>query len=272
MARLLMALAVCLALLGCTGDEPVETDKTAPYKPDLLHHLGDTGDGTVTYTTHYPEGWVTNTIVPNDDNNGIDAVEDANWIRLQWAPLIDTDIAFLRVYRYRETSNGIADSTLVDSVRYSKQVSYIDKTIGQSGVGIEWFYYIDVFDNAGNHTVSDTVSYKLLEKPMLTSPSNGTMLTSSNELSFVWETDPMGIATRFRLLLFVDSGNDSRELVFTHDISDTNPSNEYITVPYSDISTSELLPGTYYWRVDALGNETTVDSGSESSPYSVIIE
>jgi hypothetical protein len=40
--------------------------------------------------------------VLTDDNNGIDAVPDGNWIKLSWDPFIDNDLSHLKIYRYSD--------------------------------------------------------------------------------------------------------------------------------------------------------------------------
>ncbi len=266
-----IVLAISLLLMGCTGDETTEGDKTPPFKPDLIHHLGDNGDGGTTYEITYPEG---NTPVQiddlNDDNNGIDAVSSGDWLRLQWAPFADSDVDFVRIYRFYKNALGIQGLTQIDSVRASEGVVYLDATLntgGNTAINNEWYYYIDAYDTSGNHTVSDTVSYYLLEKPLIHEPYYHE-LVDANDLTFKWEILSSGSISKYRVLLF----DENRQRIWQYDQTDTDPDQLYLTVDYTG---SPLIGGTYYWRVDAFGEQdATLESGigSESLETEFYVE
>ncbi len=261
-----------LLLLGCTGDESTEVDKTPPFKPDLLHHLGDNGDGGITYQVLYPEGASDVQLDDlNDDNNGIDAVAGGDWIRLQWAPFVDTDVDFVKVFRFYKNAWTILGLTQVDSVRAGDGVTYLDATLddpGNTPTNTEWYYYIDVYDTSGNHTISDTVSYFLLEKPQLRDPSYYAIVDGSN-LTFEWIALQSNSISMYRVLLF----DENHERFWFFDQSDTDPDDQgYLTAEYDG---APLLPGTYFWRVDAFGEQdVTLESGmgSESLETEFFVE
>lgn len=269
MRYLLFLILIAVALTACTGDETTEVDKSAPWKPDLIHHLGDTGDlDPVTYTYETPDGVVQNTIPSgelSDENNGIDTVPSGNWIRLQWAPFVNNDIAFLRVYRYRQ---GQDEPTLVDSVRDEGQLSYVDQTLNQTNISQEWFYYIDLYDESGNHTKSDTVSYMTVPKVLLSSPIEGAVLDSSDDLEFQWQILQTSSVSMYRVLLMQDEGGEDAARLWHYDETDTDPQEIYLSKSYTG---PVLPPGDYLWRVDAITN-SAIESGSESQYFQFTIE
>ena len=231
-----------------------------PWKPDLIHHIGDSGDlGQKSYTISTPDGTITNIVnVVNDDNNGIDAVPDGDWIKIQWVPFID-DIEYVRIYRFRKEISGIVDHILVDSIRSVNSEYYIDDSLYEVNVGQVWHYYIEIVDEHRQFSVSDTVSYKLVDKALLGSPANLVTITGADSISFVWARIPSGLIARYRIIIF----NENDEIVWSYDEYDIDPDEDDLTVVY-DIPT-DFAPGKYYWRVDAFGNDVLVDSGSESA-------
>ena len=267
---LLLMIAVAALLMGCTGDEPTEADKTPPWKPDLFEHLGDAGDGMMAQpiVIDYPEGPMYYQVELNDQNNGIDAVPGGDWIRLQWAPLTDNDIDFIRIYRYPNTTSA-PQPVLIDSVSFIEQISYIDESLDQTDVGNEWFYFIDVFDRAGNHTVSDTVSYQLITKPLLTYPADGSVFSADDEITFQWNILTTDSVSLYRLLVMRDDGAEEPAMIWWYDETDTDPQEYYLTKTYDG---AELTPGDYFWRVDPIINGVGLDSGSESRYMQFTIE
>ena len=142
-------------------------DTIPPNKPMLVPHLGDTGDGG---NSSIPGVNFYNSYDTDFENNGMDAVMEGDWIKTQWFRLEDSDIDYLKIYRfsaqdyYADTLNFIQ---LIDTVDYEEQIHYVDRT---SMTDKNYFYFIEVFDNAGNSTFSDTTGYKLIDKPNLISP------------------------------------------------------------------------------------------------------
>ncbi|MCD4828700.1 MAG: hypothetical protein K8R90_04615 [Candidatus Cloacimonetes bacterium] len=268
MRTLNLLLPLLILLMACTGEEPTETDTTPPWKPDLLEHLGDTGDGFKEYYISTPGGMVLNQIELNDENNGIDAVPDGNWIKIQWAPIIDNDVEFMKIYRYR-SMQGEPEPILVDSVRHEGQEFYVDHSLSQSALGSEWNYFIDIFDRSGNYAVSDTVSYMMLEKTGLHEPADYSVFSSSDNITFVWQILPSSAVSLYRLLLFSEDTGGNIAMIWFFDETDTDPQETYLTKSYDG---SVLAPGNYYWRVDAMGSEVLIDSGSESMFFQFQVE
>ena len=116
-----------LVLFGCSGEDIINVDTIPPAKPDLIHHLGDTGDfgSSIVPGANY---YNLNT-QPELENNGIDADDEGDFIQLQWPNLHDNDIDYLEIFRF-SLYDFMADSldfiTKIDSIDYSNQTLYID--------------------------------------------------------------------------------------------------------------------------------------------------
>jgi len=254
-------LIILLLLLGCTGEESLGVDTQAPNKPELVPHLGDTGDGG---SSSVPGANYYNTNNIDFENNGIDAIMDGNWIKMQWFRLEDSDIDYLKIFRfsaqdyYSDTLNFVQ---IIDTVDYEEQIYYVDRT---SMTDKNYFYFTEAFDNAGNSALSDTTGYKLIDKPYLISPVDNSSYQNIYEVVFEWQQGGSE-ALQHRLLVF----NEDRELIWQNTPLDL----EDFIVPYGGPS---IDPGSVLiWRVDAFGgtystpnpiegNYYIVDSGAES--------
>ncbi len=248
----------CLILIACSDDD-TSGPGNPPWKPDLIHHIGDAGDvGQKSYTVNTPDGEITNVVdIVNDNNNGIDAVSDGNWIKIQWVPFID-DIEYVRIYRFRKEYTGIVDHILVDSIRTVQDESYVDNTLNEVNIGQELYYYIEIVDEHQQYSVSDTVAYKLVDKALPKEPNNQVTIAGVDSISFVWDRIPSGLVARYRVVMF-DVNDD---IVWSYDEFDADPNEEDLVAVF-DIPEG-FESGTYYWRVDAFGNDVLVKSGSES--------
>ncbi len=271
MKRFLLMIIPLLILFGCTGEESLGVDTQAPNKPQLVPHLGDTGDGgnsSISGANYY------NTNIIDFENNGMDAVMDGNWIKTQWYRLEDSDIDYLRIFRFSAQEYYNAVDTLnfaqiIEIVDYDNQIYYVDRT---SNTDKNYFYFIEAIDNAGNATLSDTTGYKLIDKPILISPNNNSSCSCEDIYDIVFEWLPSADATQYRLLIF----NEDRELIWQNTPLDTGSFN----VQYEGPS---IAPGSVLiWRVDAFGgtyytpnpiegNSYIVKSGAESVEYELSI-
>ena len=95
MIKYILLLSICLVVFSCTGEESLGVDSTPPEPPELIPHLGDTGDIILGDTLNYYD--------TNDnelENNGIDAVSGGDWMQIQWHHLVDSDIDYLEIYRF----------------------------------------------------------------------------------------------------------------------------------------------------------------------------
>lgn len=220
---LILAILTFLLLIGaCAGEDDQGKDKVPPVRPTMISHLGDTGDPPVTL---------------NDDNNGIDAVPEGQWIRLQWSPFVDNDLSHVHIYRFSDldpTSVLIANIQ-ANSDFYLDQGPLVERT---------WYsYYIELFDASGNSSVSDTVSYAILAKSQLASPGNGDYVSTAG-LNFSWyrADDRTGF---YRVLLF-----DEENRLIWHDDFHLATEDDPLSLPLPNMTPPITSGSTLRWRVD----------------------
>ena len=275
---------IILIICGCAGTESFDTDSTPPTKLTLIPHLGDTGDLGIRLDTlnYYKEpfndfGYLLN----GDEYNGIDAVSDDDKIQIQISNynLDITDIDFLELYRFSLVdyyTNPDNDADLVKSQNFPGSFLVTDDfTDGIPPIGFNWFYFIKSYDAAGNFSVSDTVCYKILEKPVLVNPVFGAGFTNSSDISFHWSFDDTSDIISYRILLFDYDYN----LLWYFEPTDNDDLTQYF--PYTG---PNLPAGSYIWRVDGFGYTPNINdpviihevpyiinSGTESyeSPFSI---
>jgi len=264
-------LLLTILLISCSGEDVVNKDTVPPLKPVMVSHLGDSGD--------HLGGVVQNYYINSDlEYNGIDAVPGEDWIQVQWEHISDEDADYLEVHRfcmeeYNYFLENIEDlgedhdfSQLIETLDSTEEDHYID--ISGDLPGKAWFYYITVFDEAGNFTRSDTVSYNLADRAAPLSPLGG--VYNNENLSFSWSIDSQYSPSQSRLLLF----NTDRELLWVYTPLDFDGTEIDYFGP--DLDTQTLL-----WRIDVfgddlyynvLGKEYLVKTGSESQEYIIFIQ
>ena len=188
---IVLTLVVSFALIACSGRDENERDKIPPVPPDLLSHLGDTGD-----TLIIVGGQPTQL---NEDNNGIDTVPDGDWIKISWKPFVDTDLSHIKIFRFSEfDSNPVSIDSIPASASY-----YLD-TDPQMTERVWYSYFVDLVDSSGNVSRSDTVSYGFLSKSILLTPENNATISPVGA-DFKWNRS--GFASKFRLLLYDENYN-----------------------------------------------------------------
>ena len=253
---LILTLAALLLLGACSGSEDTDKDTQAPATPKLRPHLGDTGDPRVQYP---PETgpWITLT----DENNGIDAVPDGNWIRVPWEPFTDNDLSHVKIYRFDHFN---PEPLLIDSVSATAQY-YLDNRI-QLDEGVWYSYFIDLVDMAGNSSRSDTVSYALLSKCIPVYPEQNQVITPTQG-TFQWYRS--GEASLYRVLLMDEDGNyvGHQDLYVA---TEENPL--HVVMPNTTLD--DYIGRSLRWRVDAFDWDAEMEQykGSESHEYIVNIQ
>jgi len=201
----------------------------APSKVTMTPHKCDPGDPGCAYT---------------DRNNGIDAYPagslNYNWMKIQWddTPLQkDGDIHHIEVWRFNE----YGDTTFVEQIPFIPDSStYYDKFIGYEEPVIQktWSYFIIPFDEAGNSTNSDTVSYRLIEVPGLQAPINNGTFPVNESIDFSW----VGLDYPYRILFY----DMTHSLVYSEDLIPGETSFNISEIDFVPI------PGySYIWRIDA---------------------
>jgi len=269
MKKIVFIFVPILLLLSCTGKESLGVDTDAPNKPQLVSHLGDTGDiQNYQGNTDTLNFYNTNNI--DFENNGIDAIMDGNWIKIQWYRLQDSDIDFLKINRFswQDYQNDTLDFVqIIDTVDYDNEIKYIDKS---PMIDKDYFYFIEAFDEAGNSTISDTTGYKLIYKPNLTSPADYATFQSIYQVTFEWLAGSSNVR-QYRILVF----NDERELIWQKTPLDIGNFNIQYDGP--PVNSGSML----IWRVDAFGwdseiyiedNYYIVNTGAESTERYLFID
>ena len=254
-----LILITLIIILGCTGEESLGVDTQAPNKPLLVPHLGDTGDVFEDYQGNLDTLNFYNTFNNiNFENNGIDAVMEGDWIKVQWFRLEDSDIDYLRIFRF-SAQDYYADTLnfaqIIDTVNYEEQIHYEDRT---SDIDKNYFYFIEAIDNAGNSTLSDTTGYMLIDKPYLISPFDNCSYQNIYEVEFEWQQ--VGSNTRQHRILVFD---ENRKLIWQQTMLDTGSFNVQYDGPPVD-------PGSVLiWRIDAFGGTYTTPNPIEGNYYTV---
>lgn len=236
-------------ILSCASDEPEGKDTIPPSKIALTPHLGDTGD------PDFPN--------LNDKNNGIDASVSSNnllynWMKIQWDNTLliqDADIDYIDVFRYPEQDT--ANVMFVGSMQFNPDSSRYTDTFSNVNTITEknWNYYIVPYDESGNFTKSDTVSYMLVDKTVILNPGNNSQFNTSDTITFTWEDIP---TCDYRLLFF----DQTHTLIAS--VNGIN-FNTYTATPQE---MGLYFAGTYTWRVDSFG---AAAGGSESNERTIIL-
>lgn len=222
-------LLVALIMMSCSGEDKKYVDKTPPFPPTMIPYLGAMGDA--------PTDFYGQTTPITDENSGIDAVSEGDWIRIAWKPLIDEDVGLVRIFRFNELET---EPTKIDSIA-PRQTTYLDNA--QSLFERVWYsYFIEAVDFAGNVARSDTVSFGLLNKATLTSPANGATFNAATD-SLKWENN--GFASNYRVYVL----NPDHERIWHHDFYTALEDQLYARVPINLLA--PYRGQALYWRVDS---------------------
>lgn len=242
----IITLLLMLFLLSCSGEDDDGRDTTSPFAPRLIRHLGNTGDAPVIY-----DGFP---VVLNDDNNGIDAVPEGQWIRVSWKPFVDNDLSHVVIYRYSDIDPNPLQLANIPANRsfFLDQSNLVERT---------WYsYFVELFDTSNNSAVSDTVSYALLAKSNLIYPMNNEIVSLTN-LRLEWDLadDRAGV---YRVLVW----DENNTLIWSEDYPISVPE-ETFSVPFPNIVNPPISSGSAIrWRVDYLDwdEDRQMYMGSES--------
>lgn len=225
----IVLLLVFALLISCSGTDKPDVDTTPPYPPTMIPHLGDVGDP--------PTNYYGQPTVLTDENNGIDAVPDGNWIRIAWRPFIDQDLNLIRIWRFDDAN---PTPVQIDSIAPNRD-QYLDSR-QQLPERVWYSYFIDIVDFAGNTARSDTVSYALLAKPILVDPPNGATISAMGARVY-WNSS--GFASIYRLVLF-DSNHD---YIWHQDLPTAMEEELFIDIPVNLLT--QYSGQGIYWRIDS---------------------
>ena len=230
--KVIVIFVIVLMSFACSYDKAENDDIIPPSKVTMTPHKCDPGDPGCAYT---------------DRNNGIDAYPagslNYNWMKIQWddTPLQkDGDIHHIEIWRYYLPNSTDTNFYFVEEIPFTPDSSiYYDKFIGFEDPVIQktWSYFIVPYDEAGNFTKSDTVSYKLIQVPGLQAPANNSTFSVNDPIEFSWD-----LTGYTYYILFFDTNHN---LIF----SELIPGETSITIDEIDFIP---IPGySYIWRIDA---------------------
>ncbi len=179
---------------------------------------------------------------------GIDAVPEADAIFVEWFSTKDETVRHWKLFR-RDSQQGfelIITLTAVDT-------SYLDENVE---TGKRYFYFLTAVNAAGLESLpSDTVSYKLLPKPV----NLGNILTVRPD--FEWHF--IGVPPVLYVLRLFQ--NPSKRLIWLSQVTPNYGATEHVRFNWDGKAIEDSLQRgiSYYWRVDEIGAE--LNCGSESN-------
>lgn len=186
--------------------------------------------------------------------HGIDAEynhnqPETNSIFIEWHPNQEKILSGYYVYRSESF-----DKNYVAVGKITRDYGIIDTTYEDNNVSLHqrYYYFVKAFDEFDQSSEpSDTVNYKLVENPILSSPNIG--YNGNNSPVFIWDFKSVPRSFIFRLLK--KEGEVFNPLI-TEEI--------WLDVEYKThqewslgkISSYTTLPaGNYKWRIDVVGSE-----------------
>jgi hypothetical protein len=198
----------------------------------------------------------------NIQETGIDAVPEGDFILLQWYGNTEEDLDGYLIYRSDSLGgdfNKIKTKLLSDISPALADTEYLDKDVE---IGTRYYYYLKALDHAGNLSdPSDTISYRLVPKPLLISPDENESV--SRTPLFQWKfTSSFDYVVAQYVIRVVNSLTGVT--VWIKDITRQNYSGVVEEIRYNQDGTAledTLITGNFYkWRIDALGAR---DNGTE---------
>ena len=235
---------------------------------------------------------------------GIDAEYYAgqHQIKIEWNRVSDIDLKGYNIYR----SEGITwDSLHLKEPSQFQVVGSInlpddpDNIFYDPEPGLEWnllktyFYFVRSIDNAENLSEpSDTVSYMLLDPPILISPFESDTLGSSCPVpTFVWEptfteyffpiyfairlqdlSDFINIQTIWTCLLFEYWPGGTGTVTVDYFTDEINKPDEVLFYMFDTTFSEELPPGLYRWKVkgiETVEGDSLMDISSGESGWKI---
>jgi len=191
---------------------------------------------------------------------GIDAVPDQNGILLEWETLKEENLKYYDIYRQRdgETYFKKIKSIDIETASTGEATRYIDDP-NDIIFNIYNFYYIRAVNKDGiSGAPSDTVQYKLMQKPILVRPKGETI---TGLPIFEWNF-PDVIPDSYILRIMEEF---TERIIFVREFQ----TEEYFSEQSLDLATKanppEFISGfTYRWRIDSVGaGIIRNDDGSE---------
>ena len=190
---------------------------------------------------------------------GIDAVPESDGIILQWYDVNDPGVRFYDVYRQNENETYYKKIRRIDleTAFPGSDTVYIDNSLDLL-LNVYNFYYVRAVNRDGlEGSPSDTVKYKLIQKPETMRP-NGEIVVG---LPVLYWSFPGVVPNNYIVRMEEEFTN---RVVFVRQFEVT----EYFQDQNLDLATladpPQLMPNfTYRWRLDSVGPAAD-SSGSES--------
>ncbi len=259
------SLALLIGFAGsCNKKDSTIGDQMPPEPPILI-----AASGAVTDLTK----------LDSEREAGIDAVPGENWIELQWEPPTRNangssleDLSGYKIYRgvHVDTLNSVVLGTLpIDIIEEPLRESYVDES--NLSIGTTYFYSISAYDERNNESAfSDTVSFRLVKKPIPTSPTDNYIISAGEHFYFDWDSNSLDA---HYVKVFKSTLGDTLLIWKSKDFYD-----------YEDFRTSynengiarsgydTLAVGDYKWRVDIYRMEDGIPKGAESREISFSVQ
>lgn len=214
---------------------------------------------------------------------GIDAVPETNGIRTEWFLNAENDLDFYTIYRRKDSVNTMfstltsieanskdfLDSLLVtqgeDSGLVKQYLFFVDDSVT---TGQNYEYYIRAFDKSGNPSPpSDTVSYRIEQKPNVLEPKKQTNLQTP---FLKWNWNPLNfpqflvkVRDTFGKLIWIYQNIPNE---FTEDYKVIFNEDGKAKIPF--LNQNEK----YSWRIDGIGSYNEPFSGAESAWEEFIVD
>jgi len=137
--------------------------------------------------------WVEQSLPYDTTESGVDADPDGDKINLEWPTGSEDDLNSYQIYR----ASGSAENkySLIDEVDAVPVTGAVNEFVdGNILIGTQYYYFCRSVDQAGNLSPhSDTITYKLIQKVNLLSPSGTISITQP---TFRW-TDMSSSASEY---------------------------------------------------------------------------
>ncbi len=195
----------------------------------------------------------------------VDSNPNKNAIIFQWRPNKESTLVGYEIYRSTSATQNYTSFTRIVKNFGVIDTFYVDNSVS---LYIRYYYFIRAFDELGQYgEPSDTISYKLIENAVLSSPVG--IIGNVTAPLFIWDFPP--IVPHYFVFRLERSENEIYRNLYSKLIEltvDYDPHQEWTLVKL--IGITALSPGKYRWRIDSIGSE--LNQGAESAWFVFIIQ
>lgn len=213
---------------------------------------------------------ISNSADTSSVEHGIDAVylnesPDKNSIFFEWRPNGESTLAGYEIYRsvfanqnYTSLARVVENFGIIDTF-------YVDNSVS---LNIRYYYFIRAFDDLDQYgEPSDTISYKIMENPVLSYPVS--IIGNVTAPVFIWDFPP--IIPQYFVFRLEVSENEIYQNLYSKLIEisvEYDPHQEWTLAELTQ--ETALSPGKYRWRIDSIGDED--NQGAESAWFVFIVQ